>query len=107
MADSKDAWERAGQSFERLGAQLREHYRRTGEDHGGTEVDDALRRLGDALDAAVKAVGETVRDPEFQETARNAAKALGDALSTTFEQVGAQVRGRWERRGDEERSGPP
>jgi hypothetical protein len=107
MADSKDAWERAGESFERLGAQLREHYRRAGEDHGGAgEVDDALRRLGDALDAAVKAVGETVRDPEFQETARGAAKALGEALTATFEQVGAQVRGRWERRGEEERSGP-
>jgi hypothetical protein len=111
MTDSKDAWEKVGESFERLGAQLREHYRRAGEEQGGTgDVDDALRRLGDAVDAAVKAVGDAVRDPAFQETAKGAARALGDALGATFERVGAQVRGQAERRGERReedgRSGP-
>ena len=107
MTDSKESWEKAGERFERLGAQLREHYRRAGQEQGETgDVDDALRRLGDAVDAAVKGVGDAVRDPEFQDTAKGAARALRDALAATFERVGAQVRGCREPREDEDRTGP-
>ena len=51
-------------------------------------VRGALHTVTDALDTALTSVGNAIRDPEVQQSAKEAAKSLLDALGTSFAQVG-------------------
>jgi len=92
MGEVEDSWQTVAGEFRSLGYAFRDHYRAT-KDQGDTapseqEVRDALHTVTDALDTALTSVGNTIRDPEVQQSAKEAAKSLLDALGTSFAQVG-------------------
>jgi C-terminal processing protease CtpA/Prc len=104
--ERRTQWDEVGESFAQLGRRMRERYE--GQPAGGSEddsraVEDALRTMREALDRAVTALGDTVRDPGFREDAKRATRTLGEALSASLAVVGDELRDRFGRRGQ----GPP
>lgn len=95
MADSKAAWDAVGESFSALGRSLREHYDTrvaAGSAADRSQIDEALETLADALERAVEAVGDSLRDTAVHAEARKAVASLGDALAVTFGEIGEQIR---------------
>jgi len=104
MAESKEAWDRAGRDLGELGRQVRQRYEQRERSGQGApadkrKVDEALRQLADSLDEAFTALGDAIRDPQFGEQTRKAAGSLSDALATTFSEASERFRSR--------REGPP
>ncbi|HVF74289.1 MAG TPA: hypothetical protein VM938_04520 [Acidimicrobiales bacterium] len=80
MADSKEAWEQVGEQFAALGRRLR-------------DTPEALQGLAGAVDRIVDSVAEAVRDPEFQDDVRSAARSLGEALTATVDEARRRIGG--------------
>jgi hypothetical protein len=59
------------------------------------KVDDALKQLSDALDAAFTSIGETLRDPELRAQVKETANSLAAAVSTTIHDVTDDVKQRF------------
>jgi hypothetical protein len=59
------------------------------------KVDDALKQLSDALDAAFTSVSETLRDPELRAQVKETANSLASAVSTTVHDVTDDVKHRF------------
>jgi ElaB/YqjD/DUF883 family membrane-anchored ribosome-binding protein len=59
------------------------------------KVDDALKQLSDALDAAFTSIGETLRDPDLRAQVKETANSLASAVSTTVHDVTDDVKQRF------------
>jgi hypothetical protein len=105
MAESKAAWDRVGEDFKALGRQVKQRYderprpeRPQAAEGQGQEqadrskVDDALKKLTEALDQAFSALGDAVRDPQVGEQTKKAASSLSDALTATFAEASERFR---------------
>ena len=96
MSESKEAWDRVGDTFGDLGRTLKSHYDRRAESGDATAdreaVERALAGMRDAVNRALESVNGAVGDPEVREGANRAVSSLADALSTTFGEVSTQVR---------------
>ncbi len=96
MSDSKQAWDRVGDTFTDLGRTLKSHYDRraaSGEAKADREaVERAIAGMRDAVNRALESVNGAVSDPDVRDGANRAVTSLADALSTTFGEVTTQVR---------------
>ena len=61
------------------------------------KVDDALRQLGDALDAAFTTIGDALRDPELRDQLKTTANTLADSITRTIHDVTDDVKTRFGR----------
>jgi len=105
---SKDAWGDVSERFASWGRLVAERYRErppsgtadasetaseTSDDRG-RGLDDAARDVGDQLNRAFTALGDTLRDTEAKERLKDAVKALGDAVSMTVTEATDEIRRR-------------
>jgi len=93
MADVKEKWDEVGNRFAALGQRVKDQFdaRSAFGEEEKAEVESALRRLGDALDNAFNAIGDTMRDPGIRDELKGIAVAMGEAMSTTFREVADEI----------------
>lgn len=85
--DVKRAWTKVGDELSSLGLKLKMHAEEEFSDEDGEEVKTALKRLADAIDDAVEAVGNAASDPAVQADVKTTGTSLLDALTTTANEV--------------------
>jgi hypothetical protein len=94
MAEAKQKWDEVGERFNEIGKRFKERYDASAV--LGTEqqekVNDALRKMADALDAGFTAIGDSLRDPGIRDDLKHAGTSIGDALSATFTEVADEVK---------------
>jgi hypothetical protein len=96
MAEAKDKWDEVGDRFGEIGRQLKDRFDANAS-FGSTErekVNDALRQLGDALDAGFTTIGETLRDPAMRDEMKSAGSSIADAISATLRDVSDAIKRR-------------
>ena len=94
MAEAKEKWDEVGERFGDLGRQLKDRFDANaafGTDERET-VTDALRQLGDALDAGFTTIGDTFRDPAMRDDLKTAGTSIADALSATLRDVSDAIK---------------
>ncbi len=109
MPDSaKDAWTNVGDRFSSWGRRLADRYKEAGGSETPQEaqrkLEEAARELGDQLNRAFTALGETLRDEQAKRDLREAVGAIGDAVAATVNEAGSAIRERLGQRGS---STPP
>jgi uncharacterized membrane protein YccC len=100
MADSGSAWKDAGEQLTALGHKLSAHYdnqRGMPREESRAQAEDALRRLGQAVQDAFEAVGAAAKDDAVKQDAKSAGRSLLGALDATFKDASAEVRKRLDR----------
>ncbi|MFN0280746.1 MAG: hypothetical protein ACKVZ6_02105 [Kineosporiaceae bacterium] len=101
MTDVRSAWNEAGGKLQGLGASLKQHYaQQRGDDAGQTreQVSDAFKKVGEALQGAIDAVGAAAKDPAVKEEAKQASKSVTEALSVTFSEISEDVKKAFDKR---------
>ena len=96
MAEAKERWDEVGERFTELGRMLKDRFDANAA-FGADErekVNDALRQLGDALDAGFTTIGDTLRDPGMRDEVKHAGASLVDALAATLRDVSGAIKGR-------------
>jgi hypothetical protein len=96
MSEAKAAWDDVGNRFNDLARHLKDRYDANAA-FGAADrekVNDALRQLGDALDAGFTAVGDSLRDQEMRDEMKEAGAAIGRALSSTFNELSGKLSSR-------------
>jgi hypothetical protein len=94
MAEAKAKWDEVGDRFADLGKRLKERYDANAAfgAEQQAKMNDALREIGDALDAGFTAIGESLRDPSVRDDLKQAGVAMADALAATFNEVADEIR---------------
>ncbi|MDQ1475585.1 MAG: hypothetical protein QOE62_814 [Actinomycetota bacterium] len=96
MAEAKDKWDDVGERFGEIGRHLKNRFDANaafGADDRD-KVDDALRQLGDALDAGFTTIGETLRDPAMRDEMKSAGSSIADAIAATLRDVSDAIKRR-------------
>ena len=94
MAEAKDKWDEVGERFGELGRSLKGRFDANAA-FGSAErerVNDALRQLGDALDAGFTTIGEALRDPSMREEMKSAGSSIADAITATLRDVSDAIK---------------
>ena len=94
MAEAKDKWDEVGERFGDLGRHLKDRFDANAA-FGSAErerVNDALRELGDALDAGFTTIGEALRDPSMREEMKSAGSSIADAITATLRDVSDAIK---------------
>jgi hypothetical protein len=94
MAEAKEKWDEVGERFGELGRTLKDRFDANaafGVDDR-EKVNDALRRLGDALDAGFTTIGDTLRDPAMRDELKTAGSSIADAIAATLRDVSDAVK---------------
>ncbi len=94
MAEAKEKWDEVGEQFGRLGRQLKDRFDANAA-FGADErekVNDALRQLGDALDAGFTTIGDTLRDPAMRDDMKTAGTSITDAIAATLRDVSDAIK---------------
>ncbi len=94
MAEAKEKWDEVGERFNRLGRQLKDRFEANaafGTDEQ-EKVNDALRQLGDALDAGFTTIGDTLRDPAIRDEMKTAGTSIADAIAATLRDVSDAIK---------------
>jgi hypothetical protein len=96
MAEAKEKWDEVGDRFGDLGRHLKDRFDANaafGADDR-ERVNDALRQLGDALDAGFTTIGETLRDPAMRDELKTAGTSIADAIAATLHDVSKAIKRR-------------
>jgi hypothetical protein len=108
MADSaKDAWTNVGERFSSWGRRVADQYKEMGGPETPQEkrkLEEAAREVGDQLNRAFTALGDTLRDEQAKQDLRDAVGAIGDAVTATVNEAQTAIR---ERLRDSGSSTPP
>jgi hypothetical protein len=109
MPDSaKDAWTNVGDRFSSWGRRVADRYAQADDPKTPQDVqrklEEAAHELGDQLNRAFTALGDTLRDDEAKQDLRRAVSAIGDAVSATVNEAGTAIR---ERLGQGRSASPP
>lgn len=67
----KTAWGHMGEELSSLRSRLKTHVQHETSEEDASEVKDALRKLGSAIDHAVDATNKAVTDPDVREDVRH------------------------------------
>lgn len=98
MTDSaKDAWTDVGERFSSWGRRVADRYKETGGEtpqDAQHKLEEAAREVGDQLNRAFTALGETLRDDQAKRDLRAAVGAIGDAVAATVNEAGTAIRER-------------
>jgi len=94
MTDAKQRWDTVGEQFTELGKSFKARYKTnaTFDEEQRRQLDDALRNVGEALDAGFTTIGDSMRDPEMRDEVKRAGIAVADALAATFNDVAEEIR---------------
>lgn len=94
MAEAKDKWDEVGERFGRLGHGLKDRFEANSAFGSGEreKVNDALRQLGDALDAGFTTIGDTLRDPAMRDELKTAGSSITDAIAATLRDVSDAIK---------------
>ena len=79
MAEARQKWDEVGDRFSDLGRHLKDRF--------DVKVNDALRQLGDALDAGFTTIGDSLRDPAMRDELKTAGSSIADAIAATLRDV--------------------
>ena len=104
MSDAKTAWDEVGDRFADLGKHIKDRYeaRVAFAEEDKAKLDDAMKKLGDALETAFGALGDTMRDPDIRVQLKDTAGAMGTALTTTFRELADVIDEKLRAKKDEE-----
>lgn len=94
MAEAKEKWDEVGERFSELGRNLKDRFDANaafGADDR-EKVSDALRQLGDALDAGFTTIGDTLRDPSMRDEMKTAGSSIADAIAATMRDVSEAIK---------------
>ncbi len=94
MPEAKEKWDEVGERFGDLGRSLKDRFDANAA-FGADErekVNDALRQLGDALDAGFTTIGETLRDPAMRDEMKSAGSSIADAIAATLRDVSDAIK---------------
>jgi len=94
MAEAKEKWDEVGERFADIGRTLKDRFDANAA-FGAAEkekVNDALRQLGDALDAGFTTIGDTLRDPAMRDDMKSAGTSIADAIAATLRDVSDAIR---------------
>jgi|SRR3954447_16865163 hypothetical protein len=100
MTDAKSAWLAAGEQLSSLGSKLGEHYeKQRGADtaQARAETEEALKRLGQAVQDAFEAVGAAAKDDAVREDVKQVGRSVVGALDLTLRQVSQELRQAFDR----------
>jgi hypothetical protein len=94
MSEAKAAWDEVGNRFTELGKHVKDRYDANAGfgDEQREKMNDALRQLGDALDAGFTAIGDSLRDTGMRDELKHAGRAVADAVAATFNDVANEIR---------------
>jgi hypothetical protein len=101
MVGTKEAWDDAGRQLSDLGRRLRQHYeqqRGTAGDQAKADVEDAVKKLADAVQDAFEALGAAAKDQAVKDDVKHAARSLTDAFGASFADLSEEVRTAFQRR---------
>lgn len=94
MTETNAKWDEVGERFSELGRRLKDRFdANTG--FGADEreqVNDALRQLGDALDAGFTTIGDTLRDPAMRDEMKSAGSSIVDAIAATLRDLSDAIK---------------
>jgi phage-related minor tail protein len=96
MAEAKAKWDEVGDRFGEIGRHLKDRFD-VNAAFGADErdkVNDALRQLGDALDAGFTTIGETLRDPAMRDEMKSAGSSIADAIAATLRDASDAIKRR-------------
>jgi hypothetical protein len=88
MNEFKQPWSEVADRLEALGLKLKLH----GQQTGGSEMPEALSRLGHRLQEAFEAAGNAVKDEAVREDVREIGRLIAGAVTTTVGKVGDDMR---------------
>jgi hypothetical protein len=94
MTETREKWDEVGERFNDLGRRLKERFDANAA-FGADErerVNDALRQLGDALDAGFTTIGDTLRDPAMRDEMKNAGSSIADAIAATLRDLSSAIK---------------
>jgi hypothetical protein len=94
-AEIKAAWSDAGDRLTGLGARLKQHYAEkqgTEPEPAGSEVKEAVKRLGVAVQDAFEAIGTAAQDESVKKDVKDVGQSVASALGATFTVIGDEVR---------------
>lgn len=125
MTEQSAAWSDVGAKLNALGQKLRTHFEQARRDEPATPVADApvapvtdadagaapdaeqppaddtlqraLRKLGDAIDDVIDAVGATVKDPAVKADVKDVGSSLSAAISKSVEELSTDLRNTFSR----------
>lgn len=93
MTDTHDAWNRAGDQLADLGRKLKTHYEQArGDEQEQRELEDALRRLGDAVQGGFDAVAAAARDQAVRDDVLQVGQSVAEAVKATAADVTDELR---------------
>jgi hypothetical protein len=94
MTETREKWDEVGERFNDLGRRLKERFDANAA-FGADErerVNDALRQLGDALDAGFTTIGDTLRDPAMRDEMKSAGTSIADAIAATLRDLSSAIK---------------
>ena len=74
-----------------MAAELKRHYKDSGDETQRAELNRSLEQLRAAADAVFSSLETASRDPEVRARTRAAARSFGSALRETFHEVGDEI----------------
>ncbi len=94
MTDTRTRWNDVGAQLNELGLKLQLHFEQAAAEGREDEakVKDALRAIGDAVEAAFGALGAAAKDDAVREDVKEVGGAVRDALDATFAELGERFR---------------
>jgi hypothetical protein len=100
MTEARSAWNETGEQLTALSAKLKAHY----EEHRGpdgeqarAQTEEAIKRLGTAVQDAFEAVGTAARDETVRQDVKQVGRSLVGALDLTFKEVSTELRKAFDR----------
>jgi len=95
MADSRSAWNDAVERLSGLGLKLKLHYEQQRGEEGEqarSDVEGAVKRLGEAVQDVFEAMGAAAKDTAVRADVKEVGQSLTDALNATFAEVSEEMR---------------
>jgi hypothetical protein len=95
MTDARSAWNETGEQLTALGAKLGAHYQAqhgTDGEKARAQTEEAIKRLGEAVQDAFDAVGTAARDEAVRQDVKQVGRSLIGALDVTFREVSNEIR---------------
>lgn len=95
MTDARSAWNTTGEQLTQLGQKLGAHYESQRDPEGQqarAQTEEAIKRLGGAIQDAFEAVGAAAKDDAVRQDVKQVGRSLVGALDVTFREVSEEVR---------------
>jgi hypothetical protein len=109
MTEARSAWNETGEQLTALSAKLKAHYeeqRGPDGEQARAQTEEAIKRLGTAVQDAFEAVGTAARDETVRQDVKQVGRSLVGALDLTFKEVSTELRKAFDRSTDSNNSTP-